>query len=1431
VSKTEGTNVGTIVAKITADLTGYNAGVDKATAKAKELGKSGQDAGASFAKLNSALTEVGASSAQIAKIQKALRDANPEILRKQIAEVATEMRKLGATHADIAKVTAELERTATGGSKVTAEMKRLSVAYLAVAAAMTGIAIKAVETAAEFEQSLANLRAITQATDAEFERLRQNAFDLGATTVYSASQASDAMTELAQSGFNTNEIISAMPGLLALAASSQTDLATTADITSSALRGFGLAADQSGRVADVLAKSAIDTNANVLDLGMAMKFVAPVASAMGLSIEETTATIGELSNAGIKGEMAGTQLRAILLALASPSKEAAGYMDKLGVTIADSTGKVRPLNEIVGQLSGAFTRLTQAQQADVAATLVGREAASGFITLINNGADTLNTYTDSLENAGGTAERVAKTQLDTFKGAVEELKSALEGVGIEIGDTLIPAVRGVAEFLTRLLSGFTQLNPEVKAAATVFVVVTAAVLGLAGAIGALTIAMTAIGAPLGLIALIAVELGLVAAQLTSNATKSREAAEAVKRHTEAQRDLNDVLSKAGVTRSTAELEELRQKHEDTAKILERRAELEAQIVDLSKQQAKESSFLASLNPFNPSKVADYEKALFNTKEEVKALDGQLKDLGWDNADQATSEVGRFTEEVNKSTVALYAEKSAEVEDVIAKNRKITQMETLMKRYTELSAAKSLDQAQTAELNSTVETLKDAYPQLTYAVDANGRARISNVEIIENQMTTERRQVDEARAGMVRFIEGLREQTKAQKTQIEAQIANYRQLLYTMGLVADVNRATFGDLAQKADAKNPFGLEYGNNATKAASSMIAKEAKAQADVAQGALDQANKALLELDNGIARLNDGGGLPGIDLTDPDKKRPKAAGKTPEEIAAELRKKNYDAALRDVRYMAEMYEWSADKQIAEYKRVADANKRHLAETVEDRQQLDLQLKRLAEDSAKSRYEFSATWIEREQKTLEDAGKSDVDRATRQLELWTKVRGRYKAGSDEYIAADDKVRESRKSLATATETAQKDAYDARVKLIDREVRRMEDAGKSEAEVATYKAAEWAKLVQEYAGNAALYEKADEALFNARKTLADKTKALAESLVKTQKAAINDAKKTELAAIDERKKAALSDYDARIDAIQRLRDANKQLNADADYETQLAEKNARIALLASAVGPDGIAEREALIKERDRMILDHQRDLTDRSLEAQQDALKTEQEAKADGYDRDKTAATAHYDALISAFDDYSGDIKTIESAIAAFRITETGRANATILTEMDVFVRDYNAKMSQLSQAADVARYAANGAAWNAAKAVGDKAEMARATAENDALRKKYGMTKDIGYLQTFSAGGIVQGTPGQAVMAQVHSGEIVLNPQQQTALFEALARPAVNARSGVGPVSPVTNIVNNIDMSVNDVEVTGKADAATIYDERLRAVSRIQATGGKTG
>ena len=293
------------------------------------------------------------------------------------------------------------------GSLASKGLKVATVAITGTAAALGGVAAAAIKVGSDFESQMSRVKAISGATGEEFEQLKAQAMQLGADTSFSASQAAEGMENLAAAGFTTSEIMSAMPGLLNLAAASGEDLASSSDIAASTLRGFGLAASDAAHVADVLAANANRTNSSVADTGEAMKYIAPLARAAGLSLEETAAAIGIMANAGIQGSQAGTSLRGALSRLSKPTDDMAAAMDELGISFYDSNGKMKSLTEQVGMLRQATEGMTDEQKNNYLVTLYGQEALSGMLALINEGEGSLGELTEAYRSCDGEAQKAA----------------------------------------------------------------------------------------------------------------------------------------------------------------------------------------------------------------------------------------------------------------------------------------------------------------------------------------------------------------------------------------------------------------------------------------------------------------------------------------------------------------------------------------------------------------------------------------------------------------------------------------------------------------------------------------------------------------------------------------------------------------------------------------------------------------------------------------------------------------------------------------------------------------------------------------------------------------------------------------------------------------------------------------------------------------
>lgn len=354
----------------------------------------------------------------------------------------------------IEKGLSKIEGLATKGMKVAA------TAITGTTTALAGVATAAIKVGSDFEAQMSRVQAISGAAGDELESLKNQAIQLGADTAFSAKEAAEGMENLAAAGFTTTEIMDAMPGMLNLAAAAGEDLAASSDIAASTLRGFGLEASDAAHVADVLAENANRTNSSVAETGEAMKYVAPLARAAGISMEETAAAIGIMANAGIQGSQAGTTLRGALSRLSKPTDAMSAAMEELGVSFYDSNGKMKSLTEQVGMMRKATEGMTDEQKNNYLVTLYGQEALSGMLALMNEGEDALGDLTDAYEACDGSAEKAAETMQDNLQGAIEQLGGSAESLGIifyeSVSDNLKDTVKVVNDSVDDITDAFTK---------------------------------------------------------------------------------------------------------------------------------------------------------------------------------------------------------------------------------------------------------------------------------------------------------------------------------------------------------------------------------------------------------------------------------------------------------------------------------------------------------------------------------------------------------------------------------------------------------------------------------------------------------------------------------------------------------------------------------------------------------------------------------------------------------------------------------------------------------------------------------------------------------------------------------------------------------------------------------------------------------------
>lgn len=369
---------------------------------------------------------------------------------------------------------------------------------------LAGVGAAALKAGVSFEQGMAQVKAISGATGKDFDKLREKAIEMGAKTKFSATESAEAMNYMAMAGWKTEDMLQGIEPIMNLAAASGEDLALVSDIVTDALTAFGLSAKDTTRFVDVLSAASANSNTNVSMLGESFKYVAPVAGALGYSVEDTSLALGLMANSGIKATQSGTALRTLLTNMSKPTKQMKMAMDTLGVSLEDENGNMKSLRQVMDELRTGFGQSTMsseefnramnelngqiergeitqeqydqalqdltvsaygvegAEKAKLAAMLAGKEGMSGLLAIVNASENDYNKLAGAIENSNGATQEMTDIMQNTLKGAFDIFKSTLETAGIQISDVLIPIVREFAEWLTKIVKWFTELPAPVQ---------------------------------------------------------------------------------------------------------------------------------------------------------------------------------------------------------------------------------------------------------------------------------------------------------------------------------------------------------------------------------------------------------------------------------------------------------------------------------------------------------------------------------------------------------------------------------------------------------------------------------------------------------------------------------------------------------------------------------------------------------------------------------------------------------------------------------------------------------------------------------------------------------------------------------------------------------------------------------------------------------
>ncbi len=396
-------------------------------------------------------------------------------LQREIAETEAKLKSLeeqaNQSATALQSIAAKGEKLKTVGDNIS----NVGTKLLPVTGAVVGLGTAAVKVAADFDTAMSKVSAVSGATGSDLEALRDKAREMGAKKKFSASEAAEAMNYMAMAGWKTEDMLSGIEGVMNLAAASGEDLATTSDIVTDALTAFGLTAADSGHFADILAAASSNANTNVSMMGETFKYCAPIAGALGFSAEDTAEAIGLMANAGIKGSQAGTALRTIMNNLSGDVTICGSSIGEVTVATTNADGSMRDLSDILADCRTAFSGLSESEKAAAAESLVGKNAMSGFLALMNAGEGDIEKLSSAIDNCDGCAAGMAETMQDNLAGQLQILKSQLEELAISFGELLMPAIRTIVGWIQKFVDWLNSMDEGTRKVIVTVALVAAAI--------------------------------------------------------------------------------------------------------------------------------------------------------------------------------------------------------------------------------------------------------------------------------------------------------------------------------------------------------------------------------------------------------------------------------------------------------------------------------------------------------------------------------------------------------------------------------------------------------------------------------------------------------------------------------------------------------------------------------------------------------------------------------------------------------------------------------------------------------------------------------------------------------------------------------------------------------------------------------------------
>ena len=440
---------------------------------------------------------VGETKEKLATLKTAAEQANTALANGEISQEQYDalQREIVETEQDLKNLETQANQSATAVQKIATAREKLKTTgdnissagqkLLPVTAGVTALGTASVTTAANFESAMSQVQAtmgITKDSMSKVNGQSVNTMDtlsklakkMGAETAFSASECAEALNYLALAGYDTQQMCDTLPTVLNLAAAGDIQLASASDMVTDAMSALGMGVDEAGMMVDQMAKTASTTNTSVAQLGEGILTIGATAKSIKGGTAELNTALGILANNGIKGAEGGTHLRNIILSLQSPTDAAAKQMEALGISVYDSEGNMRSLNDILGDLNTSIDGMTSAEKSNIISTIFNKTDLSSVNALLANTGSTWDDLQQKITDSGGAAQQMADTQLDNLQGQITILKSALEGLAISFGELLMPAIKQIVGWVQKFVDFLNSLDDGTKKTIVTIALVVAA---------------------------------------------------------------------------------------------------------------------------------------------------------------------------------------------------------------------------------------------------------------------------------------------------------------------------------------------------------------------------------------------------------------------------------------------------------------------------------------------------------------------------------------------------------------------------------------------------------------------------------------------------------------------------------------------------------------------------------------------------------------------------------------------------------------------------------------------------------------------------------------------------------------------------------------------------------------------------------------------